>query len=88
MVNRELTRRIKGAPLAVWSRKAVLCDLNRAVKLVRYAPTATPKSRTDCQFNYSNLLCRFLDEKVSIWEYAAPAESAEEGEEVSLNHTQ
>ena len=40
MVNRELTRRIKAAPPVVWSRKAVLCDLKRAVQLVRYALAA------------------------------------------------
>ena len=35
-VNRELTRRIKHAPAATWSRKAVHSDLLMAIKLVKF----------------------------------------------------
>ncbi len=35
-VNRELTRRVKHAPPATWTRKAVHTDLHQVIKLVKF----------------------------------------------------
>ena len=47
MVNRDLTRRIKAASGATWSRKAIHSDLKRALQLIRLAYSLSPYVSTE-----------------------------------------